>query len=119
MTEVNNQYLAFSSGDMVKAIIFVSVAVVFLIVVIGFTIYDYKERNSILPDVFFLYVGISFVFLSFIIARDVAEKKEYGDARTQYAVYLDGDEVEYDKVCLENYTIDFNDEKQEIYLSSK
>lgn len=52
-------------------------------------------------------------------AKFEAERERVTQQRLTYAVYLDGQEVDIDKILIANYTVVVNDNEQVIYLSTK
>ena len=52
-------------------------------------------------------------------AKFEAERERVTQQRLTYAVYLDGQEVDINKILISNYTVVVNDNEQVIYLSTK
>ena len=98
-----------------------------MVCIVGF-IYSRKELNGLMVGmVGFLLVIVTAHAINFQLCKDREQefveelnRKESALAeRSDYTIYLDGNEVDPDKIDLHLYRISYDDEKEAIYITSK
>lgn len=108
------------SVDNVKILMSI-VAVVGLIVLISLFVLGMKEKISIWWAVigFFILLALLNGFAKISLCKSIDETNEayHTCVKDGYTVYLDGEEVSHpDKMILDGYKVEFNDEDKEILL---
>ena len=118
---------------MIIKIILCSWVLVFLFIVISFTRRRLEEAlketdkvgikdGTMLKDmllVFFLLAGCILLYVSQLFLVNEFEANNKKKTTSDYEYYLDGVEVDKDKISLRLYNFDVDDEKKVVYLTSK
>jgi len=127
MRHLNNYYLT-STSEVMNSIIWLIISIIlieilFIILIKAankyYKIENFKKKaySSIILSSVFLALAFTKPMMSMI--ECINDIKMYGEDRTHYEVYLNGNKVDYDNVCISDYKVYFVDSEKKILLSSK
>ena len=94
-----------------------------IIVISAFNSYKLNEgcvAGSALPTALFCFiVSATLLIFSNLIGPMLSSSEELVSQRSEYVVYIDGEEVDKDKIDLSLYRIRYDDEKGVIYATPR